>query len=310
MFGKITEVFDRNFLIGYFLPVLTFMIAGLELAKHFGIWEGVLDDKILVSLVMDSIIFGMASLLLSLFMITNNITLLRLMCGYGRYNPLRIFKFIEYARCEYQNNKYHRELDIYTNTKPEKRTGEQKINLIYLGREVAESIPEEDSYLPTRLGNTVAALEYYPTKMYGIDMQPAWYRLIAVIPDNYLRELYTARSYVDFWANIWIFSIIIMLEYSFLITYTGVTDLLWIPPLCLLVSTLSMQYTRTAVLEWGNFVKSAFDLFLPNLRNLLLFDKPTSFEEEKELWKNFSMASMYNQTDKMDAIRNKYTRNT
>jgi hypothetical protein len=112
-----------------------------------------------------------------------------------------------------------------------------------------------------------------------------------------------ARARVDFWVNVWFLGIVVALEYLIIaIWHIRVSDLQsvfsretlwWIPLLALLISYLSFSFATSAVAVWGNWVKAAFDLYLPELRKKLEFPAPKTKDEEKKMWKSFNVAAVY-----------------
>jgi hypothetical protein len=55
---------------------------------------------------------------------------------------------------------------------------------------------------------------------------------------------------------------------------------------------ISWLRVRSAAVEWGEVVKSAFDVFLPELHKKLEFPIATR-EEERQMWERFSQAIIY-----------------
>jgi hypothetical protein len=51
--------------------------------------------------------------------------------------------------------------------------------------------------------------------------------------------------------------------------------------------------STSAALEWGNYIKASFDVFLPELYKKLGFKYPLTRDEERENWMRFGQAIIY-----------------
>lgn len=54
--------------------------------------------------------------------------------------------------------------------------------------------------------------------------------------------------------------------------------------------------------EWGDYVKSAFDVFSPKLRAALGFTQPKSRKEEFSQWQKFSQVLCYQLPEQMPEL--------
>jgi hypothetical protein len=59
----------------------------------------------------------------------------------------------------------------------------------------------------------------------------------------------------------------------------------------------------SAAREWGDFVKSAFDVYRFRLLESLGIDLPKSREEEKKLWTRYSQAIIYRLPDSLPDLK-------
>ena len=97
-------------------------------------------------------------------------------------------------------------------------------------RKVEEFPPSEVEVRPTIFGNRVAAFESYPSVMYGLEPTKGWNRLLGVIPNEYRALIDDARTYTDFWVNLWLFGIVFLIEYvAFAVYVVGVFGTIWLP---------------------------------------------------------------------------------
>ncbi|BDA75954.1 hypothetical protein CAL7716_101200 (plasmid) [Calothrix sp. PCC 7716] len=61
----------------------------------------------------------------------------------------------------------------------------------------------------------------------------------------------------------------------------------------LLLAHITFLKSTSAALEWGNYIKASFDVFLPELYNKLGFNSALTRDEERENWTRFSQAIIY-----------------
>ena len=62
-----------------------------------------------------------------------------------------------------------------------------------------------------------------------------------------------------------------------------------------------IAYSRavSSAVEWGDFVKSAYDIYLPALGKKMGFGSPADLDAEKQQWERFSQALIYSDPDVM-----------
>ncbi len=171
--------------------------------------------------------------------------------------------------------------------------------------ERAESFPStEEQLLPTSFGNTIRAFEDYPRVIYGIESIDGWSRLIAIIPKEYVELIDNAKTQVDFWINISILSFLLLMEYIGLAIYTKSLVVFWLPMLLLaIVAWLSPRFAISFAVQWGNYVKAAFDVFTPKLREQLGIRQPSNREDERKEWKAFSQTIIYRDRDQLPELK-------
>jgi len=295
MFGELPKLFDRNFAVGFFLPVAIFItLSGLVLSQYgFGPDVGAyLETKLLIG----TTILGISSWVGGIVLLAINRDMYRLMEGYGAYNPLKIFTWLEkrrYQRVVYKLEKLddeYRECIAAKKEFPEKsRTKRNQIM-----RQLAEEFPDKEEYiLPTPFGNVLRAFEIYPRYMYGLDSIDAWGRLLAVIPKDYLGLIDAAKSQVDFWVNLGVAFVLLLVEYEALAMATNTPINFWIVLLLIVLGTIAPIRATSSAREWGDFVKSAFDVHRFKLLESLGVETPKNREEEKALWKKYSQAIIF-----------------
>jgi hypothetical protein len=139
--------------------------------------------------------------------------------------------------------------------------------------------------------------------MYGLDAIPAWGRLLAVIPSEYTELIAGVRAHVDLWVNLGLIFVLLQAEYVGLIIATG-RELNWlIVGLWIALGTLAPLRATSSAREWGDFVKSAFDVYAPKLREALGIEQPRDREEEFAQWETFSRALIFGKREALPALQ-------
>jgi hypothetical protein len=314
LFGEIPKIFDRNFLVAYFLPTFGLVAASL----------GFVHGLSLLAIAGDAVklgAFGIAlPLILAVLLLALNRPLFQLFEGYGRCNPFRLLGAFSRIR--------HETIDTA------KRSAEREVKkaegaaLAQLARryenirsELAERFPpSRDSLLSTFFGNAISSFEEYSRAMYGFDAVEGWPRLLAVIPKDYRDLIDSSKADTDFWVNLRLASFLLSADYIFSKLYMkldvpreilGELPPLWPHHLTIWPSGLTLlsaalilcwwsarRATRSAI-EWGVMVKSSFDVFLPDLYSKMGFTPASSANDLNATWNAFSQAIVYRLPDVM-----------
>lgn len=291
MFSELPKLFDRNFALGYFLPSALYIIATLYLLDTIGMSsKSFLQQDLLIG----TTTIGVISWLFAILLLGFNNSVYRLLEGYGRYNPLRIFLRLErwkFNRTIEELNKLNEKYYEF-----QARNKELPIDLrIKRNRTIqklAEKYPDRLEWiLPTPFGNTIRAFEVYPRVVYGIEAIQGWNRLLAVIPVDYRNLIDGAKAQVDFWLNLGLLSYLILVQHI-IFTFLLAKEISFIIIIVTMIfSWLSAIRAENSAVLWGEFVKSAFDVFLPKLKQEL--DMETIAEENKNFWNHFSQIIVY-----------------
>jgi hypothetical protein len=162
---------------------------------------------------------------------------------------------------------------------------------------------KQELVLPTKLGNAIRALEDYSRVMYGFESITGWSRLNAVISKEYRELMDEARADLNLWLNILFIDLLLLVGYLLLAVLKWDTPLVWliVPSLALLPFYLSARATRAAI-DWGEWVKGSFDIYLPELKKKPGFSQPMSPDEEREFWIAFSQAITYRRPEPLVKI--------
>jgi hypothetical protein len=295
MFGELPKLFDRNFAMAFFLPVVLFIGLIAEIASRFDKGDSLITT-LQADLIVGATLLGAFSWLGGIFLLVTNRGFYRFLEGYGKWNPLKVFGRFEkryYSRLVEELSELDEQYRACIEA-DEIFPAESHARRSKLMEELAERFPDKESLLlPTPFGNTLRSFEIYPRVMYGIESIYGWTRLLAIIPKEYRELMDNAKTQVDFWMNVGFLSILLLLEYAGLAIYTKSLEAWWIPILILVVAVFSPGFARNSAVEWGDYVKSAFDVFAPKLRETLGMPQPADREHEKEQWTHFSQAINY-----------------
>jgi hypothetical protein len=305
MFGELPKLFDRNFAMGFFLPFAIFTTFCLWILEIFGVTPAVLP-ALQKDILLGTTLFGLGSWVGGIVLLVSNRDLYRILEGYGKYNPLKLFSWIEKRRfCRVQKkieelDDQYRECLENKNEFPVKLRTKRNA----LMKELVERFPDKDHLLlPTPFGNTFRAFEIYPRVMYGMEAIDGWGRLLAIIPKKYRELIEDAKTQVDFWINLGFLSILLLVEYGGLSIYTKSLPVVWLPTLVLVAVVVAPWRSRRVATEYGDLVKSAFDLYRFSLLDALGIEHPSNRQEEKEIWQKISQAIIYRLPDSLPDLK-------
>lgn len=298
MFEKLPELLNKNFVVGFFLPVITFICTTLWLMHKFAQANVMVNFTANneVEVLIGATILGLISWLSALVLLALNRDLYRFVEGYGRFNPLRIFSRFERSRYFRLQSNISSLNEKYFQLEDDHRAipGELIAKRGELMRKLVSQFPDSEAWiLPTSFGNIIRAFEVYPRVMYGFDAIPGWNRLLGVIPKDYRELVDDAKTQVDFWLNFFLLSLVVFLEYVVLVSYTGIFSVLWFPVISALFSWLAYHRAKSSAVEWGEMVKASFDTFLPELYKKLRLTQNSAKPEMKQFWESYSSAIIY-----------------
>lgn len=310
MFGELPKLFDRNFVIGFFLPVAVLIAVSILIINPYPFGSQVVDF-LTRDLLVGTTTLGLLSWVGGIVLLAINRDLYRIMEGYRKYNPLKLFGRLEKRRyrrlvseLEKLDDEYRECIDSKREFPDKSRSRRNEIM-----RQLAEEFPDKEEYLlPTPFGNVLRSFEVYPRYMYGLEAIDGWGRLLAVIPKDYLDLIDAARAQVDFWVNLGVVFILLQIEYVVLAFITGTPLQWWVVLLFIALGTLAPLRATSAAREWGDFVKSAFDVYRFNLLESLGIDLPKSREEERKVWTKYSQAIIYRLPETLPDLKKEATR--
>ncbi len=304
MFTKLPELFDRNFAIGYFLPVASFTSATIALLSYFSLLPAIFTVNTVnqIDILLGTTLIGLFSWLAGIILLATNRDLIRILEGYGNFNPLNLVMWVErrnYKSLEKSIMKLNGEYINVLNDNNEFPTA-LRLERNRLMRLRASRFPDREEYLlPTSFGNTIRAFESYSRIMYGIDAIPGWERLLTVIPETYIKLINDAKTLVDFWVNIFSLSFLFGVEYMLFILTIKQFPPLWIIIVTIVTMVIAYQQAVGLAVEWGGLVKSAFDVYLPELREKLALNTYSDLSTERLVWLKLSQSFIYHDPESM-----------
>jgi hypothetical protein len=297
VFAELPKFFDRDFVVGYFLPVAVFLVSAIGIATGFNLWPSLIPT-LQTNLLVQTTVIVLVTWLLATTLVVSNRSILQLLEGYGDYNPLKLIRR-QYRRYDELTAQLARLVREYEDCRHNGRPFPQdsQADLSNKQREFAEHFPGEREWvLPTAFGNTIRAFESYSYVMYGVDPIMAWNRLLAVIPKDFRDLIDSAKAQMDFWVNLWVLSFLCIVEFVALAIWTrssAAVHLIWIPLVAVLVILLAQERARGAAFAWGDLVKSSFDVYLPKLREQFALPADSDRETEHQLWRALNRAILY-----------------
>jgi hypothetical protein len=160
--------------------------------------------------------------------------------------------------------------------------------------------PESDeAILPTRLGNTMAAFEYYSKARYGIDAVGMWPRMIPILMENeFLDVVSQKKNSFDSLIYLLYVSLFLGLELTYAYFYSQKPISLLIPLFTAIIVKFLYNACINNAVQWGMSVKVAFDIYKNDLRNKLGLREPEDYDDEKELWTEVSEFILHGSEDR------------
>jgi hypothetical protein len=306
--GDLPKLLTKAFAIGYLLPAIGLVVAFSGVFHVFGRTDALLKlllppDATLAVISLVAVSFT-AILLLAL-----NHALIRLLEGYGKGNPARIFHFHQRRKFRKLHGHMTKSKAAWDAAAAKKQPVDPAVVAGYGDAlwQIACSYPaSEEQVLPTRFGNIVRAFEVYPRVVYGVESTVGWTRLHGVITREYRELINEEKSQVDFWVNTWFTGWLCLLVYALLAALDRSLPSPWIPFVAVAVAFGAARSAGQAAYNWGVLVTSSFDLFRENLATMLGLKLPRTIEREREMWQTASQVWVYRSdkaAKKLDAFR-------
>jgi hypothetical protein len=161
---------------------------------------------------------------------------------------------------------------------------------------------DRSQLLPTEFGNILKAAENYAGERYGIDAVPLFTRLIHVVPENFQKRIDQSLDQLSFLVNCAVLATI----FGLISLIAGLTELsaplldstpidsrktfVYFSSVCisLVVAKIFQRASLVNVSNYGELIRSVFDLFRFELLKQLKIDLPENSSLEKITWKKIS----------------------
>lgn len=296
MIGEIAKLFDRNFAVAFFLPAAGFITATHYIGTRLGTIKPLFilrKESLFENVALFLIATGLVAVILSVL----NRGVVRLFEGYWPFR--RYLNFVarwRYDRLLRRETSIEQEIEQYSDQEVPTKVNLKRAEIL---RRKAARFPEQSQHiLPTAFGNTFRAFEVYSSVIYGLDAIPGWFRLLGVVPPDYRALMDASRARVDLWINSSFLAILAIVEYTGFSIYTEYKAIVprqalwWFPILMFAFACLAYRFATSAAVEWGNWVKAAFDLYLPDLRKKLEFPDAAA-AKQRDMWIGFSQVAVY-----------------
>lgn len=149
----------------------------------------------------------------------------------------------------------------------------------------------QNPFLPTSLGNAIAAFEDYPYARYGIDAVLLWPRLLPTLTQKkYASYIERSKAQFDFLINLCFLFLVFSLETLCIGIAFGKDWSLWIISAgsLTMISYLIYKLATLSVQDWGMSIRVAFDLYRYDLLGALNGKAPENFRDEQKQWLEIS----------------------
>jgi hypothetical protein len=306
MLSSVPKLVDKNFVVGFIIPVLLGAVGILALLRDLEPFRSVYDSMAKADdfpkLTIVILLLWTAAIVL---MIMNN-ALYRMLEGYvGPFNR-RAWRDRLAEQYAADRQRLKTTYEIITNPRVWV-SPELKRDYYRDARQFCDSWPSRHHLvLPTRFGNVIRAFETYAEVNYGVDSIPAWLRLQGVMSKDARGLVDDARAQVDFFVNVWFFAVLFTViaagrcigkvyaaspdpgrmfgtSWGFAVAALG----------GLLVCRLAYAGAMECARAWGDLVKSAFDLYLPALAGKLGYELPAAASQRRRFWGKLTSSFLY-----------------
>jgi hypothetical protein len=292
MSAGLAKLLDKAFVLGYALPALLFLTA---LVGVLGCPGSLCDaSKSAPSNPFADLTYAV--------LLVYVLGVILMVLNYGLY---RLYEgYIPPTKWLWPSKKFH-QWRLTSEQKKLDRLGEDPRANALAWRLGTKYPATESAILSTAFGNAIRAFEQYPAEIYGADSISVWPRLLSVVSKDFATLINDAKSVVDFCINISALSVAMFLFCVVVIVLgeRGVNGIpaaphiggswVFVAVCALVVAFVSYRFGVSAVPEWGEQVKSAFDCYLPALAKQLGYAMPTDREARRKIWLTLSQQLLY-----------------
>jgi hypothetical protein len=313
----------RSYIVSSFTPAAFFIYIGIILFRNFVPHILLTELRETRSLFGSQWLITLLSVFWVAFGLYSSVdTIVKLFEGYYLPDFLKMWMLKGQLKRHQKKSEIYPEVKKFIDKKPNKkrRKALQQLRDYALSElqdlEINEPI-DEGFLLPTRLGNILRASERYPLERYKLEGITIWPRLFHVLPPQFIRDLEEKNNHYVFLLNSSLLSFVIgisslgaaiyrittisllehinspsifwMLNY-FSNEYPTISSYTYIIIGLLLISVGYALYriAANAAVDYGLFIRAAFDLYRFDLLEKLKQPLPSTTEEEKGVWEDIS----------------------
>lgn len=293
MNSELNKEFGRDFIIGFFLPALIF-IWGASLSLHsFGLsapwleidWHDPLKETALLAV---------ASWIFAVFLQSLNREIFRLAEGYWPWKLRDLCGYFERLRFAAMEKRLAALREEGTKCAAAGREFPQASELQELWHDRVTRFPSKKGLvLPTSFGNVVRAYEDYSRVVYRFESINGWSRLRALMSKEFGDVLSGNRARVDLWLNSFVLMAILAAIVAVDVWRHDAWDRIWLALVLLLWSLVAYTRARNSAGQYGEQVKAAFDVYLPELARKLGYELSADPKKNRTFWVVFSQTMVY-----------------
>jgi hypothetical protein len=305
MLASVSKLVDKPFVVGFIIPVLLGVFAILALIRDLKpfkeIYNSVIELKGFTELTIAVLLLWVLAVLLLLL----NHLLFRILEGY--FGPFAWSWWRARKRNQYSEELGRLEALHEAMTNPAARREAKRAYYDALWRFHHDWPSNPGAVLPTRFGNVVRAFETYPDTLYGIDAIPGWVRLQGVMSKDFEALLEDAHAQVSSFVNICFLSLMFAIVagvrfvlrcYETLPDLTTALHASWGYFAAFVIAPIISWLAYLAAVEragaWGDLVRSAFDLYLPELAKKMGYTVPSEWADRRRFWQDVTSSFLYN----------------
>jgi hypothetical protein len=147
----------------------------------------------------------------------------------------------------------------------------------------------------TSLGNVIEAYNHYGYKRYRLEAELFWSRLKKVIPSGYMNQVREPKILLDFAVTMATISLFLAFGLLTVGPWLWFDFRIWgtIAVVQLVAGAFFYFLSVNAATQYGDMIRSCFDLFRLDLLRQLQFERPSSLKEERTLWERISQLVVY-----------------
>lgn len=305
MFSGLSKLADKSFVLGFFLPALLGVVVIIALLHDLRPLSPIIGDVTKLQSFSDLTVVLLVVWTLSVLLMAGSHWMYRVLEGYAWPLKQKMLLARQIKRRKLKNEAARkaysalekgagRESPDETNTPQQKSDLDlMKLEYVSLMRALLLEYPRQSELvLPTRFGNVLRAFEMYAGNVYGVESIHAWPRLLAVVPKEFQITLADARAPVDFFVS----SVFLSLTVGLVALARGgeafmrgpavsACTLYWsVAVLAFALGRLFYLAAVSSAIAWGEVVKSAFDLYLPELAKTLGYELPKTSDDRRRFW--------------------------